>query len=82
MEGRGITMSKEMIVRLNEDRVKIKGCEYVQDLIRCKDCKYWEKPKSWFACTYWSADPYEQATTEADDFCSFAEPNVIERNDG
>ena len=31
-------MSKEMIVRLNEDRVKIKGCEYVQDLVRCEDC--------------------------------------------
>ena len=34
-------MSKEMIVRLNEDRVKINGCEYVQDLIRCKDCKHY-----------------------------------------
>jgi hypothetical protein len=72
----------EMIVRLNEDRVKIKGCEYVRDLIRCKDCKYWEKHETWSACTYWTGDPYDQAAAEAEDFCSFAEPNVIERNDG
>ena len=69
-------MSKEMIVRLNEDRVKIKGCEYVQDLIRCGECKHWRnvvptrcKKKYGILCN-------------AEDFCSFAEPNVIERNDG
>lgn len=31
-------MSKEMIVKLNADRVKINGCEYVQDLVRCGEC--------------------------------------------
>jgi hypothetical protein len=62
-----------MIVRLDRDRVKIKGCEYVQDLIRCKDCKHWEKGETWSACTYWTGDPYDQADAKADDFCSFAE---------
>lgn len=32
----------EMIVKLNADRVKIEGCEYVQDLVRCADCEYAE----------------------------------------
>ena len=62
----------EMIVRLNQDRVKIKGCEYVQDLIRCEDCKYYK----YGFCDCW----YDG--TRPDAFCSFAEPNVIERNDG
>ena len=29
---------KEVIVKLTSDRIKIKGGEYVQDLVRCKDC--------------------------------------------
>lgn len=33
-------MSKEMIVKMNTDYVKIKGCEYVRDLVRCENCKW------------------------------------------
>ena len=62
-------MSKEMIVRLNEDRVKLKGCEYVQDLIRCEDCKYYGKYEF---CDCWFDG------TKPDAFCSFAEPKEAE----
>ena len=34
-------MSKEVIVKLTSDRIKIKGGEYVQDFVRCQDCKHW-----------------------------------------
>ena len=30
----------EIIVKLTDSRIKLKGGEYVQDLVRCKDCKY------------------------------------------
>ena len=66
----------EMIVRLNADHVKLKGCEYVQDLIRCGECKhnvglrdeigFWEED---ITCDYWESDGLT-----AYDFCSSAEP--------
>ena len=31
---------KEVIVRLTDDHIKVKGGEYVQDLVRCKDCAW------------------------------------------
>lgn len=31
---------KEVIVKLNSDRIKIRGGEYVQDLVRCGECKH------------------------------------------
>jgi len=31
-------MSKEMIVKMTGDKIKVKGGEYVQDLIRCEEC--------------------------------------------
>lgn len=34
-------MSKEVIMRLTSDHIKVKGGEYVQDLVRCQDCKHW-----------------------------------------
>ena len=34
-------MSKEVIVTLTCDHIKVKGAEYVQDLVRCQDCKHW-----------------------------------------
>ena len=70
MDERGITMSKEMIVRLNEDRVKIKGCEYVQDLVRCGECRTWTSRGGWTTgvCNVWGD------FTDGTDFCSFAEP--------
>ena len=40
------------------------------DIVRCKECKY---HGAFSTCTYWSADPYEQASVEVDDFCSYGE---------
>ena len=31
----------EVIVKLTSDHIKVKGGEYVQDLVRCQDCKHW-----------------------------------------
>ena len=31
----------EIIVKLTGDHIKVKGGEYVQDLVRCKECKYY-----------------------------------------
>ena len=42
-------------------------------VVRCKDCKHYDKFPTWAACTYWSGDPYEQASVNADDFCSYGE---------
>ena len=66
-------MSKEMIVRLNEDRVKIKGCEYVQELVRCRDCTAWSLMRD----DVGKCDAY-LISTRADDFCSVAEPKEEE----
>lgn len=55
---------KEVIIRLTSDHIKVKGGEYVQDLVRCKDCKFngvwcdiqdiqwsgYDKPVEW--CSY------------------------------
>lgn len=30
---------KEVIVKLTSDHIKVKGGEYVQDLVRCGECK-------------------------------------------
>lgn len=61
-------MAKEMIVKMNTDYAKIKGCEYIRDLIRCKDCKYFIPVNN---------APSECASTGldvmADDYCSYAE---------
>ena len=54
---------KEVIVRLTSDHIKVKGAEYVQDLVRCAECKYYEA--DW---CYWR----DEAIT-ADDFCSYGE---------
>lgn len=45
----------------------------VVEVVRCKDCKYWDNTTKWSACTLWSADPYEQASTEKNDYCSYGE---------
>ena len=45
----------------------------VVEVVRCKDCKYWDNTTKWAVCARWSADPYEQATTEKNDFCSYGE---------
>lgn len=43
------------------------------EVVRCKDCKYWDNTTKWSVCTKWSADPYEQANTEKNDYCSYGE---------
>ena len=35
----------EVIAKLTSDRIKVKGGEYVQDLVRCEDCKHWQYGK-------------------------------------
>ena len=30
----------EIIVKLTDSRIKLKGGEYVRDLVRCKDCEH------------------------------------------
>ena len=71
-------MSKEMIVRLNEDRVKINGCEYVRDLIRCEDCRFSYQGNYFYgyACHRLGDDEHglPRLITAAEDFCSYAEP--------
>jgi hypothetical protein len=61
-------MAKEMIVKMHTDYAKIKGCEYIRDLIRCEDCKYFIPVNN---------APSECASTGldvmADDYCSYAE---------
>ena len=63
----------EIIVKLNSDHIKIKGGEYVADLVRCKECRYWKAYETWSECERWTDDPYETAKTNADDFCSYGE---------
>jgi len=43
------------------------------DIVRCKECKHCDKFPTWSACTYWSGDPYEQASVNPNDFCSYGE---------
>ena len=61
----------EMIVKLNADRVKLNGCEYLQDLVRCGECRYWQDNNGGYPTIEcrWGHDE----TPNADDFCSFAE---------
>ena len=55
----------EVIVKLNSDRIKIKGGEYVQDLVRCGECKNYTEAKGCFL--------EDNSTRQADDFCSYGE---------
>lgn len=34
---------KEAIIKLTSDRIKVKGGEYVQDLVRCRECRHREE---------------------------------------
>lgn len=68
---------KEVIVRLTSDHIKVKGGEYVQDLVRCKECKYYTKRKF----TDGSGEIWEEEVCDhhnltaptSDDFCSYGE---------
>ena len=59
----------EVIVRLTSDRIKIKGGEYVQDLVRCAECK-WAKANGTYQ---WCGRLDSTAQITADDFCSYGE---------
>ena len=60
---------KEVIVRLTSDHIKVKGGEYVQDLVRCKKCK-----RAKANGTYqWCGRLDSTARITADDFCSYGE---------
>lgn len=45
------------------------------EVVRYKECKYYEAPTihNRKQCAWWTGDPYEQATTDPDDFCSYGE---------
>lgn len=60
---------KEAIIKLTSDRIKIKGGEYVRDLVRCKDCK-WSKANGTYQ---WCGRLDSTARITADDFCSYGE---------
>ena len=54
------------------------------EIIRCGECKYWRAYETWSVCELWTGDPYEAATTNADDFCSYGsrseKANNLERS--
>lgn len=58
----------EMIVKLNADRVKLKGCEYVRDLIRCEKCKHWCMGDYVYGICYRCPNTRQM---RYDDFCSY-----------
>lgn len=60
----------EVIVRLKSDHVKVKGAEYVEDLVRCRDCKWFDKEA--FVCFYGSS-PNRVTYVDEEDFCSSGE---------
>ena len=63
---------KEAIIRLTSDHIKVKGGEYVQDIVRCGECKH----NPWnVRCDYtciWDDDFADRPQTP-DDFCSYGE---------
>ena len=58
---------KEVIARLKSDHVKVKGAEYVQDLVRCKDCDNICIDRNGYWCSWWDKD------IDLQDFCSYGE---------
>ena len=61
---------KEVIVRLTSDHIKVKGAEYVRDLVRCKECK-WGKP---YSDKQLECDALGLGGLKfPDDFCSYGE---------
>ena len=59
------TMSKEVIMRLTSDHIKVKGGEYVRDLVRCSECD---------VAHICNMAPKLIAEAEGEDgFCSFGE---------
>ena len=63
-------MDSEMIVKLNQDHVKIKGCEYIRDLIRCENCKWYVPVNN---SDHGACGSITGRTVYPDDFCSEGE---------
>ena len=63
-------MAKEMIVKMNTDYAKIKGCEYVLDLVRCEDCKWYVPVNN---SDHGACGGIGGRTVYPDDFCSEGE---------
>ena len=61
---------KEVIVRLTSDRIKIKGGEYVRDLVHCKKCKHWINGDDTYGICYRCTNTRQM---RYDDFCSYGE---------
>lgn len=62
----------EIIVKLTGDHIKLKGGEYVQDLVKCKECKHNYNT----AINHGKMQPrcdFMDAKLSADDFCSYGE---------
>ena len=53
----------EVIVRIKGDHLKVKGGEYVQDIVRCKECKFLLQSECIALHTL----------VKVDDFCSYGE---------
>ncbi len=67
----------EIIVRLTSDHIKVKGGEYVQDLVRCRECKHYAEHNELYInaptnCVKHSTINHYVAVN-ADDFCSYGE---------
>ena len=60
---------QEVIVKLTSDHIKVKGAEYVRDLVRCAECK-WAKANGTYQ---WCGRLDSTAQITADDFCSYGE---------
>lgn len=64
---------KEVIVKLTSDHIKVKGGEYVQDLVRCKDCKYGDKGIDEDGTLFWKCLGVHYGGTSPDGFCNYGE---------
>ena len=60
----------EVIVKLTSDRIKIKGGEYVRDIVRCKECKHWTNGDDTYGICYRCTNTRQM---KCDDFCSRGE---------
>lgn len=63
-------MSKYIMVKITADHIKIKGGEYVRDIVRCGGCRHW-KPEDYEEGCGWCR--HFKRETAADDFCSYGE---------
>jgi len=58
----------EVIIKLTSDHIKVKGGEYVRDLVRCKECIWFDTDNTGEDyCMYVKG----LADANADDFCSY-----------